>query len=183
MSKMYFKKVTLATLVAATALVSSMANASEDSTTLALQVSGTINSTPCDVVLSKTALDVGSSLISDLKTSDQAPAEVGTRTLQIALSNCTLTSNAEISVLGAAAAGDSTVLANGATTNAATNVGVGVWNKADGSQIKLGGEPITLTAGGATLTNLDFALVKADASTAVTAGDVSTTAQIKVTFL
>lgn len=183
MSKMYFKKVTLATLVAATAFVSSMANAAEDSTTLALQVSGTINPPPCDVLLSKTALDVGSALISDLKTSDQAPAEVGTRTLQVAVTNCTSFGGGEISVLGAAAAGDSTVLANGATSNAATNVGVGVWNKKDGSQVKLGGDPITLPAGGSTVTNLDFALVKADASTAVTAGDVSTTAQIKVTFL
>lgn len=183
MSKMYFKKVTLATLVAASAFVSSMANAAEDSTTLALQVSGTINPPPCDVVFSKTALDVGSALISDLKTSDQAPAEIGTRSMQVALSSCTTAGNVELSVMGAAAAGDSTVLANGATTNAATNVGVGVWNKADGSQVKLGGDPIIMNVNATGLTTLDFALVKADASTAVTAGDVVTTAQIKVTFL
>lgn len=183
MSKMYFKKVTLATLVAASAFVSSMANASEDSTTLALQVSGTIDPTPCGVLLSKPALDLGSSLISDLKTSDQAPAEAGTRTLQIALTDCVLTSNAEITVNGTAATGDSSVLANTATTNAAANVGVGMWNTVDGNQVKVGGDPITVHPGDAAVTNLNFALVKADASGAVTAGDVVTTAQIVVSFL
>lgn len=183
MSKMFYKKMTLASLLVASALVSSMANAADDSDTLALQVSGTINASACVLSMNKTALDLGSSLISDLATSDQTPAAIGVRTLQVYLENCTLTSNAELSVLGAVAEGDSTVLANTASSNAATNVGVGVWNKADGSQLKIGGDPILLVPGLATMTNLNFALVKADGSTAVTAGDVTTTAQIKVTFL
>jgi type 1 fimbria pilin len=183
MSKMFYKKMTLASLIAASALVSSMANAADDSDTLSLQVSGTINPAPCGLIVSKTALDLGSSLISDLKTSDQTPAEIGTRTLQVSLADCQPTTNVELRVLGASAVGDSTLLANSAATNAATNVGVGVWNKKDGSQVKIGGDPIVLTPGSSTMTNLDFALVKADATNAVTAGDVTTTAQIKVTFL
>lgn len=183
MSKMFYKKMTLASLLVASALVSSMANAADDSDTLALQVSGTINASPCVLILNKTALDLGSSLISDLKTSDQAPASIGVRTLQVTLSECTPTNNVELSVMGASAEGDSTLLANNAVSNAAANVGVGVWNKKDGSQVKIGGDPIVLVPGMATMTSLDFALVKADGSTAVTAGDVTTTAQIKLTFL
>lgn len=179
MNNTFFKKVTLATLVAACALVGSMANASENSSILNLAVSGSISAPPCKVDLSNTALELGSPLMADLKTSDQEPTKAFVRTLRVQISECE-SLNAEVSVLGAADATDSTILANGATTNAAANVGIAMWNHSDSTQYKLGGDPIHTTG---TMTDLDFALVKSDATSTVTVGDVATSAQVKVTFL
>lgn len=181
MNNTFFKKVTLASLVAASALVGSMANASaeENSSIKALQVTGSISAPACVVEMPSNSVDLGSPLMADLKTSDQAPAQLYTRTLRININECE-TINAEISVIGTADSTDNTILTNGATTNAAANVGIAMWNHADGAQYKLGGTPIKATA---PVNNLDFALVKSSATSTVTAGDVSTTAQVKVTFL
>ncbi|MFP2515800.1 fimbrial protein [Buttiauxella agrestis] len=179
MNHTFFKKVTLASLVAASALVGSMAHAEDDSNILNLAVSGSISAPACKVALNKSALELGSPLMADLKTSDQEPTQTSVRTLQVAITDCE-SINAEVSVLGTADATDSTILANGAATDAATNVGIAMWNHDDSTQYKLGGDPIKTTVA---IVGLDFGLVKSDATSTVTAGDVSTSAQIKVTFL
>lgn len=179
MNHTFFKKVTLASLVAASALVGSMAHAEDDSSILNLAVSGSISAPACKIALSNSALDLGSPLMADLKTSDQEPTLTSVRTLQVAITECEAI-NAEVSVLGTADATDSTILANGAATDAATNVGIAMWNHDDSTQYKLGGDPIKTTIA---IVGLDFGLVKSDATSTVTAGDISTSAQIKVTFL
>jgi type 1 fimbria pilin len=181
MSKMFFKKMALASLVAASAMASSMANANDNPNLVPLTISGNITADACEVILNKNTFDLGTLLVSDIKTSDQAPWSTGVRTLQIAITGeeCTVP-NAEVNVLGVGAAGDSTILANTASESPAGNVGVAVWNNDDGAQVAVNGDALKLTGA---MAKLDFALAKADSAAAVTPGNVSTTAQIKVTFL
>jgi type 1 fimbria pilin len=179
MNKMSFKKVALASLVAASALMSSMVQA-EDNDTIAVTMTGLVEAAPCTVQLSNNVLDLGSPLASDLKISSEAPLSTILHPLRISITECANYAGAEINVLGTADSADTTVLANSAESNKAENVGVGVWEHNKGTQLKIGGEALATTA---TMTDLDFAFVKTGASSVVTAGDVTTAAQVKVTFL
>ncbi|MDY1035414.1 fimbrial protein [Lelliottia sp. CFBP8978] len=184
MSKMFFKKMALASLVAASAMASSMANADDNPNLKPLTISGNITADACQVMLNRNTLDLGTLLVSDIKTSDQAPWSTGVRTLQIVIASdgsgeCTVP-NAEVNVLGVGAAGDSTILANTASESPAGNVGVAVWNNDDGAQVAVNGDAVKFSG---SMAKLDFGLAKADSAAAVTPGNVSTTAQIKVTFL
>ena len=177
---MHFKKIALASLVAASALMTSMAQAEDNVSITAVQMTGAIEPTPCHVQLSNTVLDLGSPLTADLKTSDQAPMSTAAHTLRLTVVDCLNFNTAEINVLGTADAADSTVLANVIVENKAENVGVGIWEHDKGTQLKIGGDALSTTAG---VTDLDFAFVKTSETAVVTAGDVATTAQIKVAFL
>lgn len=175
-----FKKLTLASLIIASGLMGSMANAAEEnSQILPLQVTGSINSPACVVTLSQNSLELGEPVIADLKTVDETPSTTSIHFLQVVFNECT-TINAEVSVLGVADAKDGTILANASTVNAAANVGVGVWSWDDKVQYKIGGEALKTTRA---LSNLAFGIVKSNDTDAVTAGDISATAQIKVAFL
>lgn len=186
MSKMFFKKMALASLVAASAMASSMANADDNPNLMPLTISGNITADACKVMLNTNTLDLGTLLVADIKTADQAPWSTGVRTLQIVIGSdgsgsgdCSVP-DAEVNVLGVGAAGDSTILANTASESPAGNVGVAVWNHADGAQVAVGGDALKFSGA---MAKLDFGLAKGDSATAVTPGNVSTTAQIKVTFL
>lgn len=177
-----FKKMALATLITASAFAASMANATEsDPTNLTLTVSGSIDAAPCNVLLNKTSLDLGSPLISDLKTSSEDPSETYAKTLQVAITDCD-SINAAIDVIGTADNTDSSILANTAAENASTNVGVAVWSKIDdtSTQYKIGGDSIKTSKG---VNDLQFAIVKVSDTATVTEGDVVATAQVKVSFL
>lgn len=184
MSKMFFKKMALASLVAASAMASSMANADDNPNLMPLTISGNITADACQVMLNTNTLDLGTLLVADIKTADQAPWSTGVRTLQIVIGSetgaCSTPNAAEVNVLGVGAAGDSTILANTASDTPAGNVGVAVWNHADDAQVAVGGEALKFSGA---MAKLDFGLAKADSAAAVTPGNVSTTAQIKVTFL
>lgn len=184
-----FAKTTLCLAFTAALLSAGTASAYTGSEVHELELSGSVESNPCKVVLPST-LAFGDVNVNSLQLSSATTSADG-HTYEIDFTECMADQMAQVSIIGTEDAKDSSILANGTDEGAATNVGVAFWDTTGATEAKLAvNSGVTKSAnvgaaegeGTAGKIILKATLVKPEDKVA-TAGTIQATAQVQINYL